>query len=37
MQNAINYIHWKQNFYNKVLSGKTKYFSYLTKTENDDN
>lgn len=37
IQNAINYIHWNQYFYDEVLSGKTKYFSYLTKTENDDN
>ncbi len=34
---AINYVKWKQNFYKDVLSGKTKYFSYLINTENDDN
>ena len=30
IQDSINYIHWKQNFYNDVLSGKTKYYSNLT-------
>lgn len=34
---AINYVKWKQNFYKDVLSSKTKYFSYLINTENDDN
>lgn len=34
---AINYVKWKQNFYKDVLSGKTEYFSYLINTENDDN
>ena len=37
IQKSIDFIHWKQNFYNDVLSGKTKYFSYLINTENDDN
>lgn len=37
IQEAIDFVHWKQNFYNDVLSGKKKYFSYLIKTENDDN
>ena len=32
---AINFVHWKQNFYKDVLSGKTKYFSYLL-AKNDD-
>lgn len=36
IQNSIDYIHWKQNFYDDVLSGKTKYFSYLIPIENDD-
>ena len=31
IQEAINFVHWKQNFYNDVLSGKIKYFSYLIK------
>ena len=37
IEEAINFVHWKQNFYEDVLSGKTKYFSYLIKTENDGN
>ena len=36
IQESINYIHWKQRFYDDVLSGKTKYFSYLISAENDD-
>ena len=35
IQDAIDFVHWKQNFYKDVLSGKRKYFSYLIKTEND--
>ena len=31
LQDAVAYIDWKQNFYDEVLSGKTKYFSNLTK------
>lgn len=31
IQEAINFVHWKQNFYNDVLSEKIKYFSYLIK------
>ena len=37
IQEAINFVHWKQNFYKDVLSGKAKYFSYLIPTETDDN
>ena len=37
IQESIDFVHWKQNFYKDVLSGKTKYFSYLINTENDDN
>ena len=37
IQDSIDYIHWKHQFYDDVLSGKTKYFSYLIPTENDDN
>ena len=37
IQDSIDYIHWKHQFYDDVLSGKTKYFSYLIKTETDDN
>ena len=29
LQQAINYIDWKQNFYDDVLSGKAKYYSNL--------
>lgn len=29
IQESIDYIHWKQQFYDDVLSGKTEYFSYL--------
>lgn len=36
LQDSIDYIHWKQGFYDDVLSGKIKYFSYLIPTENDD-
>ena len=36
IQDSINFIHWKQNFYEDVLSGKTKYYSNLIPTENDD-
>lgn len=32
LQESIDYINWKQGFYDDVLSGKTKYFSYLNKT-----
>lgn len=33
IQESINYIAWKQSFYDDVLSGKTKYFSNLIKDE----
>lgn len=36
IQDSINYIQWKQNFYNDVLNGKTQYYSNLTNTEKDD-
>lgn len=29
LQKSIDYIDWKQNFYDDVLSGKTKYYSNL--------
>lgn len=35
IQENIDYIDWKQNFYNDVLTGKTKYYSNLIPTEND--
>ena len=33
VQDCIDYIDWKQGFYNDVLSGKTKYYSNLIKVE----
>lgn len=36
IQGAIDYVNWKHKFYDDVLAGKTKYFSYLIDTENDD-
>ena len=36
IESSIEYIHWKQNFYNDVLSGKTKYYSNLIPTENEE-
>lgn len=33
IQESIDYIDWKQGFYDDVLSGKTKYFSNLIKVE----
>ena len=29
IQASIDFIDWKQDFYDSILSGKTKYFSYL--------
>lgn len=29
LQKAVDYIDWKQGFYDDVLSGKTEYYSYL--------
>lgn len=29
IQKSIDFINWKQNFYEDVLNGKRKYFSYL--------
>lgn len=29
LQECVDYIDWKQNFYDDVLSGKTKYYSNL--------
>ncbi len=36
IQESIDYIHWKQNFYDDVLSGKTKYYSNLLPDKSDD-
>ena len=33
VQNSIDYIDWKQGFYDDVLSGKTKYYSNLINTD----
>lgn len=34
IQACIDYIDWKQRFYDDVLSGKTKYYSNLINTDN---
>lgn len=33
VQDCIDYIDWKQGFYDDVLSGKTKYYSNLIQTD----
>ncbi len=33
LHKCIDYIDWKQNFYDDVLSGKTKYYSNLIQTD----
>ena len=33
VQDCIDYIDWKQGFYDDVLSGKTKYYSNLIQVE----
>ena len=33
LQECIEYINWKQQFYDDVLPGKTKYYSNLIKVE----
>lgn len=33
IQESINYINWKQQFYDDILSGKRKYYSNLTPSE----
>lgn len=37
IQGAIDYVNWKHKFYDDVLAGKTKYFSYLIDTEDTEN
>ena len=37
IQKSIDFVQRKQDFYDNVLSGNEKYFSYLINTENDDN
>lgn len=36
LQTTIDYIDWKQNFYDDVLSGKTKYHSNLINVDGDE-
>ena len=36
LQESIDYIHWKQKFYEDILTGKKKYYSNLIATKNDD-
>lgn len=36
LQESIDYINWKQNFYDDVLSGKTKYYSNLIQTDEEE-
>ncbi|WP_133013583.1 MerR family transcriptional regulator [Clostridium cuniculi] len=33
LQECVEYINWKQQFYDDVLSGKTKYYSNLIEVE----
>lgn len=35
IEDSIAFIDWKQNFYNNVLSGKTKYYSNLIQTQEE--
>ena len=35
IEESIKYIHWKQKFYEDVLSGKTKYYTNLKPYKND--
>lgn len=35
IQKSIDYIDWKQNFYDEVLSGETKYYSNLIHKEDE--
>ena len=37
IQKSIDFVQRKQKFYDDVLSGKEKYFSYLINIEKDDN
>jgi DNA-binding transcriptional MerR regulator len=36
LQASVDFIDWKQGFYNDVLSGKTKYYSNLITTKQDE-
>ena len=33
LQECVEYINWKQQFYDDVISGKTKYYSNLIEVE----
>lgn len=35
LQECVDYIDWKQNFYDDVLSGKTKYYSNLVSDDEE--
>ena len=35
IQDSINYRKWKHKFYDDILSGKTKYYSNLTKNDGE--
>ncbi len=35
LQESIDYIHWKQKFYDDILSGKTGYFSNILPDEDE--
>lgn len=36
INDSIDFIHWKQEFYENVLNGKVQYFSNLMQKEDDD-
>lgn len=36
IQNSLDYIDWKQGFYDDVLSGKTKYYSNLIQVNDNE-
>lgn len=36
LQHSIDFIKWKQQFYDDILSGKEKYYSNLIPEKNDD-
>lgn len=35
LQESLDFLNWKENFYNDVLSGKTKYFSNLINVDEE--
>lgn len=37
LQSSIDYINWKENFYNEILTGKKPYVSNLIKTDSHQN